>query len=125
MRRFVVLRHSVPDGSWHLDWMIETRPSAGPDDRSLLTFRTTSLPTESPTFEAERIGDHRACYLDFEGHLGAGRGLVTRVLAWQADAHWEGARLLVRCATVHHSVQLEGVSSDGVRFRFSQRTPQA
>lgn len=120
MLRFVVLRHTAPDGAWHFDWLIETRPSTGPDDRSLLSFRTASLPTEAPAFEAERIADHRAHYLDFQGDIGQGRGVVRRAAAGKAEARWEGPRLLVHCLTSDGLVQLEGASGDGVRFHFTR-----
>lgn len=122
MLRFVLLKHTAPDGAWHFDWMIETRPSAGPDDRSLLTFRTSSLPTESAAFDARRIADHRAHYLDFEGDLGQARGRVDRIAAGQAAVQWTGNRLLVQCMTRDRHVRLEGVSHDGMHFHFDQRT---
>ncbi|MCL4222684.1 MAG: hypothetical protein KJZ65_15100 [Phycisphaerales bacterium] len=123
MLRFVVLRHTAPDGAWHFDWMIETRPSAGPDDRTLLTFRTAVLPTEAPAFEAERIGDHRARYLDFQGDLGGLRGHVERIAAGRADLRRRGGGLVIRCLTDGGQVDLAGVSTDGVHFHFSRPTP--
>lgn len=125
MLRFAVLQHTTPDGAWHFDWLIEARPSTGPDDRSLLSFRTTSLPTESPAFEAERIADHRAHYLDFQGDIGQGRGMVQRAAAGKVEARWEGPRLLVRCLTSGGAVHLEGASGDGVHFHFTRHTGPA
>lgn len=118
MLRFVVLRHTKPDGSWHFDWMIEIRRSAGPGDRSLLTFRTTAVPTETPAFEAERIADHRAHYLDFQGDIGQGRGRVTRIVAGRAELRWHGRHLHVRCVTDDCAVELQGATSDAVHFHF-------
>ncbi|MBS0188145.1 MAG: hypothetical protein JSS51_08750 [Planctomycetes bacterium] len=72
--RCVILLHTLPDGSAHLDWMIES-------DRRLLTFR---LPVNTEVgkpgrFEAVAIADHRLAYLDFEGPVSGGRGDVKRL----------------------------------------------
>lgn len=86
MGGMVILRHTLPDGSWHYDWMLDPRrdDAAGPgvaDERRLLTFRTRQRPDEAGRdgFEAERIGGHRAAYLTYEGPLSGGRGVVQRV----------------------------------------------
>lgn len=91
MPRAVILRHDLPDGSWHYDWMIERsipdlepRPGPGPE-RRLLTFRLDPAPAPPPAdpaagpFQADRLPDHRAHYLDHEGPVSGGRGTVTRV----------------------------------------------
>jgi hypothetical protein len=82
MRPAVLLRHDLPDGSGHWDWLIQ-RP--GPPDAPLMSFRTpVRIDTgESPTFAATRIGDHRAVYLTFEGPISGGRGAVWRVASGQ------------------------------------------
>lgn len=70
----VILRHDTPDGGWHFDWMI-LRESGG-----LMTFRVAVRPDEaSGEFEATRLADHRAAYLEYEGEISGGRGRVTRV----------------------------------------------
>jgi hypothetical protein len=76
--RTVVLRHEMPDGTWHLDWMLE-RDS--PDERRLVTFRTREPVHESGVerFQAERIRDHRAVYLEQEGAVPGDRGVVQRL----------------------------------------------
>lgn len=91
MPRAVILRHDLPDGTWHYDWMIERsipdlepRPGSGPE-RRLLTFRLDPAPTPPPAdpgggpFEAVRLPDHRARYLEYEGPVSSDRGRVTRV----------------------------------------------
>lgn len=83
----VLLQHDLPDGSSHVDWMIEgpmripAPPS--PEDRCLITFRLAER-IDRPLaagFEAERLEDHRRVYLDYEGSLSGQRGTVTRLAA--------------------------------------------
>lgn len=77
MPRAVLLRHDLPDGSSHYDWMIQR--SGSPDD-PLVTFRVaTRIDEGAAAFRAERLADHRAAYLDYEGEVSGGRGSVTRV----------------------------------------------
>lgn len=81
MPPFVVLLHSLPDGSSHFDWLI-ARPTAHldrPDERSLLSFRTEHRPDVSDQFAAHPMPDHRVHYLTFEGHIEPDRGMVRRV----------------------------------------------
>ena len=98
MPRAVILRHDLPDATWHYDWMIErtlpdleqdppSRSTPGPDRRCLLTLRLDPAPVPPPLepdpapFLAERLPDHRALYLDHEGPVSGGRGTVARVAA--------------------------------------------
>lgn len=76
MKRTVILKHTLPDGSWHYDWLIQTNQD---DAMAVPTFRTGhSRPDEPGQFRAERIGDHRAVYLGYEGPISEGRGEVVR-----------------------------------------------
>jgi len=78
MPRTVVLRHELPDRSWHYDWMVER---ASPEERRLVSFRV-DVRADDPNlrhFRAERLGEHRVAYLEFEGELSGGRGWVRRV----------------------------------------------
>ena len=82
----VVLRHDLPDGSWHLDWMLQPGGAAcsHPDDRVLVTFRLQARPDQlacGANLPAQRLSPHRAIYLRFEGDIGGGRGSVTRMAA--------------------------------------------
>ena len=74
----VLLRHDLPDGSSHFDWLLE-RPS----HPGLLTFRVQERidrPEEgSGRFTATRLADHRRAYLIYEGPVSGERGSVTRV----------------------------------------------
>lgn len=92
--RTVLLRHTEVDGNWHLDWMIER---AGLGERRLLTFRVLDRIDlqDCQGFEAERIGDHRAIYLEYEGDLSGGRGTVARVAAGRVRELSEGATFRV------------------------------
>jgi hypothetical protein len=75
----VELRHSLPDGSHHIDWLIARDPARA---RPLITFRLPRPIREIPTGEGiimKRIADHRAIYLEFEGEIEGGRGLVRRI----------------------------------------------
>ncbi len=78
MGRMVLLRHDLPDGSHHYDWMLERE-----NGHALLTFRV-GVRIDEPArtrFEGVRLGDHRAAYLTYEGDVSGGRGRVTRVAA--------------------------------------------
>lgn len=85
--RAVILRHTLPDGSTHLDLLLERQPASpqlesNPDDRRLIAFR---LPDPLPdgqhvVLDADRLPDHRAHYLDHEGPIDAQRGRVARLL---------------------------------------------
>ncbi|MCC6427617.1 MAG: hypothetical protein IT435_12450 [Phycisphaerales bacterium] len=78
MRCTVLLQHDLPSGSRHFDWLIQvTEDPAAP----VLAFRTAIRidRPEALVFSAERIGDHRAFYLEHEGEVSGGRGMVVRV----------------------------------------------
>lgn len=69
MPRFVVLKHEEEAGL-HFDLMLE---QAG----VLVTFAFAEFPAPGAT--GEQIADHRLEYLKFEGDIGGGKGVVTRV----------------------------------------------
>jgi len=78
VKRTAVLKHSLPDGSWHYDWLIQTDERA---ESPVLTFRTGhDRPDLSGSFVAERIGEHRSAYLAYEGPVSGNRGEVERVV---------------------------------------------
>jgi hypothetical protein len=71
---FVLLEHTLPDGI-HWDLMVEL-----PGRPLLATWRLAENPlTWRAGVPAERIGDHRQAYLDYEGPVSDGRGEVRRL----------------------------------------------
>jgi hypothetical protein len=88
--RTVILRHDLPDGSSHFDWMFQP-PAGFPRDSAigsagLVTFRCESRPDELKPGTAQtinRLSDHRETYLDYEGLVLGDRGQVARVRAGQ------------------------------------------
>ena len=77
MKRAVILKHTLPGGSWHFDWLLQTTDD--PESR-LLTFRSGHhRPDRVGSFDADRLPDHRAIYLDYEGPISEGRGEVARI----------------------------------------------
>ncbi|MEQ8316033.1 MAG: hypothetical protein RIE77_09175 [Phycisphaerales bacterium] len=115
-RRTVVLRHDLPDGSHHFDWMLETDA-----DGPLLTFRLDrDISQDSDSFVAEPIGDHRRRYLDYEGPISGDRGSVTRIAEGRCDviSHRDG-ELIVRISLGNRDQKIRG-NPDGhgrVAFR--------
>lgn len=82
----VQLRHTLPDGAAHIDWMIARDAAPG---SALLTFRLPrGLHTLEPdaTMTAEPIGDHRAAYLTYEGPISGNRGEVVRITRGRVTA---------------------------------------
>ena len=81
---FVLLEHdaagpAIPGSSAvcarHCDLLVEF-----PDQERLPTWRLADNPlTEAAPISAERIGDHRRLYLEFEGQISGGRGVVRRL----------------------------------------------
>ncbi|MGE0609876.1 MAG: DNA polymerase ligase N-terminal domain-containing protein [Pirellulales bacterium] len=76
MPRFVLLEHAPgPAGPQALHWdlMLEV-------DGVLWTWALSRLPAiTAGTIEAQRLPDHRLAYLDYEGPISGGRGMVTRI----------------------------------------------
>lgn len=75
--RSVLLEHATADGSVHLDWLIE-RPGLA-DEHRLIAFRCSTDPAPGPPWIGERLPDHRAVYLEYEGPISGGRGVVRRL----------------------------------------------
>jgi len=75
MTRFVILHHTQHNGE-HWDLMLE-------HEGALLTWQLLSEPRscDSLPIAAQRIGNHRLAYLDFEGPVSGNRGVVRRVEA--------------------------------------------
>jgi hypothetical protein len=80
-RRFVLQRHSLPDGTLHFDFMVERAPG-----EALLTWRLAGpLPAAGESVSGERASDHRAVYLDYEGEISGGRGSVAICLRGEVE----------------------------------------
>jgi len=95
MSRAVLLEHITPDGAMHYDWMVQ-RSGFGLQ-APLATFRVHERIDQGQSFffEAERLPDHRAAYLDFEGPIAGNRGEVRRIcrgdMEIEHDAQWRCA----------------------------------
>jgi len=114
--RTVLLRHTLPDGSSHLDWMIEIDPGA-----RLVTFRLAAAMGDGP-FEAERIGDHRRDYLDYQGPVPGGRGEVERVVGGEVTIHaFEPDRLDLTLDWGTGPTRLAGRPADRPVWRFEPK----
>ena len=97
-----VVLHETADGA-HFDLLLACRDPAGPDDPACATWRAADDPAQmqvGAVTAAERIGDHRALYLQLAGpaELSGGRGRVHPVAhgAWRActdgavEVRWSG-----------------------------------
>lgn len=69
MPRFVILEHDHP--SLHWDLMLD-------DGEALRTWRLAEPPRAGCVVSAALIAPHRRMYLDYEGEVSGGRGLVKR-----------------------------------------------
>ncbi|GJQ28307.1 MAG: hypothetical protein HBSAPP03_01910 [Phycisphaerae bacterium] len=121
--RTVLLRHALPDGSSHYDWMLEVGAKA-----TLMTFRV-GVRIDDPAvthFEAERLPDHRRAYLDYEGEVSGGRGCVARVAGGQAkvEDHPGGLTLNVDWGGVHAVFRGRCVAGDRWVFERSAGADQ-
>ncbi len=98
MQRFVILSHDYPHQHW--DFMLE-------EEAVLATWRLPQPPPDDEgTMRAERIGDHRPAYLDYEGPIGGNRGQVVRWDGGLFEVLDEGpGRLVVRL----HGARWQGV----------------
>lgn len=119
--RTVILRHTLPDGSWHHDWLVERA------DLALVpTWRTGHHRPDDPTsesFEAERIGDHRAVYLDYEGEVSGGRGSVQRlatgtIIETEGGTQWGKDSIVLSADFDGRVVGFVGRAVEGGLWRF-------
>jgi len=98
--RVVLLHHTLSDGSSHFDWMIEIPDRT--DEHRLLSFRCDERPDlwiPGELFHVEQLPHHRAHYLDFQGDIGGGRGVVVRrargrCVGFRGDA--DGGELVIQ-----------------------------
>jgi hypothetical protein len=84
--RTVILRHDLPDGSSHFDWMFQ--PPAGfphessADGTRIPTFRCEirlDLPGPNAAQVINRLADHREHYLAYQGPVSGDLGVVARM----------------------------------------------
>jgi len=84
----VLLRHDLPDGSEHIDWMV-AQDALG--TLPLLTFRLgkrLDQALQGESLPACRIAEHRPTYLEYQGPISGGRGSVMR-LARGTVTNWQ------------------------------------
>ena len=115
----VLLRHDLPDGSHHFDWLLARDPE-GP----LLTFRldrdVAAEPT--PSFAGQQLPDHRRLYLDYEGPISGDRGTVRSVARGRCEIiEASHAGLLVRVDLGRLVGYVRGNAQDTDRFLFEWR----
>ena len=105
--RTVILRHTLPGGSWHYDWLVERAGLA-----LVPTWRTGQTRPDdaaADSFEAERINDHRAIYLDYEGEVSGDRGRVKRVASGRViESEWGDDSLVLSARFEGGIVRLVG-----------------
>jgi hypothetical protein len=103
----VLLRHDLPDKTWHVDWMLARDSQA---KEALITFRL-----DRPLFElargmhleAKRIADHRPAYLDYQGPVSGNRGTVSRLGEGRITSVILGAAAFCGRSTGNDELQLE------------------
>ncbi len=113
----VLLRHDLPDGSYHFDWML-----ARDDHCPLLTFRLDrDISLDNQPFEAQPIGDHRRTYLDYEGPISGNRGSVSRVaVGWCGLKKVSSNEIKLTLDLAHRTGNLRGIRQSDGRFLFAQ-----
>ena len=120
----VLLRHELPDGGGHLDWLLE-RPAR--PDLGLLSFRVRGR-IDDPRigrFGATRLPDHRRLYLEYEGPISGGRGTVVRVVSGHCLRCEEGeGHVLIAVEFGGHVQTLEGIQRSGAEWVFEPVTEQ-
>ncbi|HWB18981.1 MAG TPA: hypothetical protein VG711_01680 [Phycisphaerales bacterium] len=113
--RTVVLRHELPDGNEHYDWLIASGTEEG---SPLVTFQCArSVQEVEKSAELERIADHRWVYLEFEGEISGNRGSVRRVAEGNVEIVEVG---WIDAANAGKSPNIEALS--GKQLRIEWRT---
>ncbi|MBL0926071.1 MAG: hypothetical protein IBJ11_00250 [Phycisphaerales bacterium] len=111
-------------GGHHYDVLLSRLAEpADPDQRVLMAWRIAAAVWKKGPFvrefEAERMPDHRAAYLEYEGEISGGRGTVRRVLTASCAIDEDGpsvVRIRVGVGPVVRSVVGTLVSGDRWRF---------
>lgn len=113
----VLLRHDLPDGTSHFDWLL-VRDDEGP----LLTFRLDrDISRDGRAFEGEPLPDHRRIYLSYEGPISDDRGSVRRVAQGRCQVLEESRdRVRIRIELGQQQGELRGNRQANGRFLFGK-----
>lgn len=99
MPRTVLLQHTLPDGTWHYDWLIaRDGDRAGVGAGPVISFRVDERIDAWPGgagVTLERLPDHRPLYLAYEGPVAGGRGRVERIAEGTCQVTVEGSDRVV------------------------------
>ena len=110
MPRFAILIHDHP----HLHWDFLLEVVVG-----LRAWRLASPPEPGRTIRAEALPDHRQVYLNYEGPVGGGRGVVARRDSGAYSVgHWDDERIEVALAGQELRGQVRLTHVDGTEWRF-------
>lgn len=118
MARFVILQHegtATYKPGVHWDLMLES-------DGGLWTWALEREPISDGPIAAERLVDHRLAYLDYEGTVSGGRGIVTRWDGGDFELLGQSAyEITVRLSGSHiqAAVRLWQVGNEGAAWRVS------
>lgn len=116
-RRTVFLRHTLPDGSQHIDWMYQREAK---EEAPLRSFRSDAAPWEGGAampWNAVATPDHRCAYLEYEGPVSGGRGSVVRLASGWVEVHTDTPGAVC--------VDLDIVTADGAGWRGQLRGTSA
>ena len=122
----VILKHTLPDGSSHFDWMID-QPELVIENR-LLTWRCQDRP-DQPRLDqlvAIQLPNHRAKYLDYQGEISRSRGSVIRVAQGIVDSLvYTPESIEVMIKWEHSTVGYQGCSIESSKelWQFSVHKP--
>jgi hypothetical protein len=114
----VLLRHDLPDGSHHFDWLLAT--PADPD--GLLWGGRVGLPSDqwikAGQWDLEVLPPHRRRYLQYEGLLSDNRGSVRRVDEGSISViEWTDHLIVVDLAMKHCRGRVEVSRVDATHYR--------
>ena len=83
--QFVLIRHVLSDHT-HWDLMFDIGPALATWQLQEDPAGLAGDPKRQTVIRAQRIGDHRRAYLDYEGPVSGNRGYVVRVDAGRYEA---------------------------------------
>lgn len=114
----VLLRHDLPDGAHHFDWML-----ARDDNGLLMTFRLDrDISLDTNPFEGDLLADHRRAYLEYEGEISGNRGVVIRVSTGLCTIHTCTDQMIELSLAMGTRIEnLRGIRQQTGRFLFGSR----